>query len=240
MTASLRDVKVYTTYPHKCSYLDEREAVTLFVDPKQEVDKTLYASLSIMGFRRSGSHIYRPNCEACSACIPTRVVAGEFSMSRSQRRAWNRNQDLIVEETSDIHDDAAYALYQRYIELRHKDGDMYPPVREQYDSFLNNPWGCTRFYRFYAEDENTSPVLLAIVVADFLEDGQSAIYTFFDPDESRRSLGTYTLLWQIANAKKLGLKYLYLGYWIRDCQKMAYKSAFRPLELRINNRWTAV
>ena len=161
-------------------------------------------------------------------------------MSKSQRRAWKRNQDLTVEETPNIVDDASYELYRRYIELRHHDGDMYPPVREQYESFLNNPWACTRYYRFYAKGENSARVLLAIVVADFLEDGQSAIYTFFDPDESRRSLGTYTLLWQIANAKKLGLNYLYLGYWIRDCQKMAYKSAFRPLELRINNRWTAV
>jgi len=239
VTASLRDIKVYTTYPHSCSYLEDQEAVTLFVDPKHVVDQSLYSSLSNLGFRRSGSHIYRPHCENCNACIPSRIPADKFRMSRSQRRTWNRNQDLVVEETSSITDDAAYDLYTRYIELRHKDGDMYPPVREQYESFLNNPWGCTRYYRFYSREEG-QPALLAIAVADFLDDGQSAIYTFFDPTLVKRSLGTYTLLWQIENARKMGLDYLYLGYWIQNCQKMAYKSSYRPLELRINNCWTAV
>jgi len=240
VTASLRDVKVYTTYPHKCSYLEDLDAVTLFVDPKHPIDNVLYSSLSGIGFRRSGSHIYRPNCETCTACIPSRVPVSEFAMSRGQRRAWNRNQDLVAKETASIHDEAAYQLYSQYIELRHKDGDMYPPTREQYESFLNNPWGCTRFYRFYATSGTGTQRLMAIVVADILEDGQSAIYTFFDPLETRRSLGIYTLLWQIENARNLGLDYLYLGYWIRDCQKMAYKSDFRPLELRINNRWSAI
>ena len=160
-------------------------------------------------------------------------------MSRGQRKTWNRNQDLLVEETAEITDDTAYKLYSQYIELRHKDGDMYPPVREQYESFLNNPWGCTRYYRFYGELDGERK-LVAIAVADFLDDGQSAIYTFFDPTLAKRSLGNYTLLWQIENAQKMGLQYLYLGYWIRNCQKMSYKSSYRPLELRINNCWTAV
>ncbi len=239
MTASLRDIKVYTTFPHSCSYLEEQEAVTLFVDPRHKVDRSLYSSLSSLGFRRSGSHIYRPHCESCNACIPSRILVADFRMSRGQRRTWNRNQDLVVEESADITDDAAYDLYKRYIEVRHKDGDMYPPVREQYESFLNNPWGCTRYYRFYAEPDGKA-ALVAIAVADFLDDGQSAIYTFFDPIEAKRSLGNYTLLWQVENARKMGLNYLYLGYWIKGCQKMSYKSSYRPLELRINNCWTAV
>ena len=239
VTASLRDIKVYTTYPHDCSYLDDEQAVTLFVDPQQCVDQALYSRLSAMGFRRSGSHIYRPHCEECKACIPSRVPVADFCMSRGQRRTWNRNQDLVVEETPDISDDPAYQLYCNYIEQRHKDGDMYPPEREQYISFLNNPWGCTRYYRFYTEDGGQRS-LVAIAVADTLEDGQSAIYTFFDPAQARRSLGTYTLLWQVEKAREMGLNYLYLGYWIRDCQKMSYKSAYRPLELCINNRWTAI
>ena len=239
MTASLRDIKVYTTYPHSCSYLEEQEAVTLFVDPKHTVDRPLYSSLSSLGFRRSGSHIYRPHCESCSACIPSRIPVADFRMSRGQRRTWNRNRDLVVEESADITDDAAYELYKHYIELRHKDGDMYPPVREQYESFLNNPWECTRYFRFYAEQDGKR-VLVAIVVADFLDDGQSAIYTFFDPTRAKRSLGNYTLLWQVENARKMGLEYLYLGYWIKNCQKMSYKTSYRPLELRINNCWTAV
>jgi arginyl-tRNA--protein-N-Asp/Glu arginylyltransferase len=239
VTASLRDIKVYTTYPHSCSYLEEQEAVTLFVDPKHGIDKPLYSSLSQLGFRRSGSHIYRPHCEACNACIPSRIPVADFRMSRGQRRTWNRNQDMLVEETASINDDEAYQLYCDYIEQRHSDGDMYPPVREQYESFLNNPWGCTRYYRFYSEEDGRRH-LLAIAVADFLDDGQSAIYTFFDPTAAKRGLGTYTLLWQVENARQLKLDYLYLGYWIRDCQKMSYKSSYRPLELRINNCWTTV
>ena len=240
MTASLRDVKIYKTYPHKCSYLEDREATTLFVDPAQTVDKTLYSSLSGIGFRRSGSHIYRPHCGACSDCIPARIPVTRFTPSRAQRRVKNRNQDITVEESFDITDDGAYELYAEYITLRHADGDMYPPSRDQYESFLNNPWDCTRFYRFYAPSQNDEKQLLAIAVADFLEDGQSAIYTFFDPHQAKRSLGTYTLLWQVENARKLELDYLYLGYWIRDCQKMAYKVDYRPLELRVNNHWAAI
>ena len=240
MTASLRDIKVYTTYPHDCSYLEDQQAITLFVDPQHDVDQALYSRLSNIGFRRSGSHIYRPHCEQCNACIPSRIPVNNFEQSRSQRRVWNKNRDLVVEQTIDINDATAYDLYRRYIEQRHQDGDMYPPKRDQYESFLNNPWGCTRYYRFYKPGSDDQHSLVAVVVADILQDGQSAIYTFFDPSEDKRSLGTYTILWQVEQARSAGLEYLYLGYWIRNSQKMAYKSAFRPLELCLNNRWSAV
>ena len=236
MTASLKNIKVYTSEPHRCNYLEEHESIMLFVDPAHRVDRPLYSRLSTMGFRRSGSHLYRPHCESCNACIPARIPVADFCMSRGQRRTWNRNQDLVVEESPDIRDDDAYTLYARYIASRHWDGDMYPPSREQYTSFLNNPWDCTRYYRFYTQGKGR-PVLVAIAVADFLDDGQSAIYTFFDPAQAKRSLGTYTLIWQVKNAHRTGLKYLYLGYWIKNCQKMSYKAAFAPLELRTNDGW---
>ena len=235
MTSSLRDLKVYTTYPHSCSYLEGQEAVTLFVDPRQLMDKPLYSKLSALGFRRSGSHIYRPHCSDCNACIPARIPVSSFVPNRSQRRTLRRNEDLIVESTRDIRDSAAFDLYRRYIEQRHSDGDMYPPDREQYESFLSNEWGCTDFYRFYDQGS-----LVAVAVVDELQDGLSAIYTFFDPTMTRRSLGSFAILWQVQRALEVGLDYLYLGYWIRGCQKMAYKSEYRPLELYINNRWTAL
>ena len=235
MTSSLRDLKVYTTYPHSCSYLQDREAVTLFVDPRQVVDKTLYSKLSALGFRRSGGHIYRPHCSDCNACIPARVPVATFDPNRRQRRIRRRNRDLVVVYTEDISDTAAYELYRRYIEDRHADGDMYPPDRDQYESFLSNEWGCTDYYRFYDQSD-----LIAIAVVDVLQDGLSAIYTFFDPAASRRSLGGYAILWQIDKAREVGLEYLYLGYWIRGCQKMDYKSEYRPLELYLNNRWTSL
>ena len=232
MTSSLRELKVYTTYPHSCSYLEDEEATTLFVDPRQSVDQRLYSNLSLLGFRRSGSHIYRPHCTYCNACIPARVPVKAFTSTRSQRRVMRRNQDLQIERTADIRDDAAYALYETYIRERHADGDMFPPEREQYDSFLNNAWDCTRYYRFYDHQQ-----LIAIAVVDVMLDGLSAIYTFFDPNLEKRSLGKYAILWQIEQAREMGLDYLYLGYWIKNCQKMAYKDAYQPLELFRDSQW---
>lgn len=235
MTSSLRDLKVYTTYPHTCSYLEDQEATTLFVDPRQPVDQKLYSKLSVLGFRRSGNHIYRPHCAHCNACVPARIPLGEFERNRGQRRIWQRNQDLRVICTDDINDDDAFDLYHRYISIRHSDGDMYPPDREQYQAFLSSVWDCTRYYRFYDRAR-----LVAVAVVDRLEDGFSAIYTFFDPLAAKRSLGTYAILWQAEQARATGLDYLYLGYWIRECQKMSYKSDYRPLQVYNNSRWSTL
>jgi arginyl-tRNA--protein-N-Asp/Glu arginylyltransferase len=235
VTSSLRDLKVYTTYPHSCSYLQEQEATTLFVDPRQNMDKVLYSKLSVLGFRRSGNHVYRPHCSHCNACTPARIPVADFQPRRSQRRVWQRNQDLMVISTDDIQDDEAYELYQRYICQRHADGDMYPPDREQYLAFLNNVWDCTRYFRFYERGE-----LIAIAVADELENGLSAIYTFFEPEAQKRSLGAYAIQWQVSKALDMGLEYLYLGYWIKNCRKMAYKSDYRPLQVYMNSNWTTL
>jgi len=235
VTSSLRDLKVYTTYPHSCSYLADQEATTLFVDPRQPVDQKLYSKLSVLGFRRSGNHIYRPHCAHCNACIPSRIPVEDFNPRRGQRRILQRNRDLRVVATDDINDDEAFGLYHRYISQRHADGDMYPPDREQYEAFLNRVWDCTHYYRFYDRGQ-----LVAVAVVDKLEDGFSAIYTFFDPDADRRSLGAYAILWEIEQTRILGLDYLYLGYWIRNCQKMAYKSDYRPLQVYTNSRWTTL
>jgi len=235
VTSSLRDLKVYTTYPHTCSYLADQEATTLFVDPRQPVDQKLYSKLSVLGFRRSGNHIYRPHCAHCNACIPARIPVAEFTLSRGQKRIWQRNQDLRVICTDEINDDDAFNLYHRYISIRHSDGDMFPPDREQYQAFLNSVWDCTRYYRFYDRAR-----LVAVAVVDKLEDGLSAIYTFFDPTATKRSLGAYAILWEAEQARATGLDYLYLGYWIRDCQKMSYKSDYRPLQVYTNSRWSTL
>jgi arginine-tRNA-protein transferase len=232
VTSSLRNLKVYTTYPHSCSYLPEREATTLFVDPRTPMSGSLYSQLSLLGFRRSGSHLYRPNCGSCSACIPARVPVAKFSARRSQRRCWRLNGDVEVRELEDIQSDVAFDLYQRYIETRHHDGDMYPPSREQYQSFLSDEWGVTRFFGMYLENE-----LVGVAVADAMDDGLSAIYTFYEPSLHARSLGTFAVLWQIEAARDLGVNYVYLGYWIKQCTKMAYKTQFRPLELYVNGNW---
>jgi len=156
-----------------------------------------------------------------------------FEPSRGQRRVWQRNQDLRVVSTVDAGDDEAFDLYRRYINQRHSDGDMYPPEREQFESFLNSVWECTRYFRFYDTER-----LVAVAVADSLDDGLSAIYTFFDPSMVKRSLGVYAILWEIDQARELDLDYVYLGYWIQNCQKMAYKSNYRPLQVYLNNSWS--
>lgn len=232
MTSSLRDLKVYTTYPHRCSYLDGEEATTLFIDPRQTVDQPLYSNLSLLGFRRSGNHIYRPHCSHCNACIPARVPVADFRPSRSQKRCLKSNADVEVKQLDCIANEACYALYERYIQARHADGDMYPPDRDQYESFLNDPWGVTRYFGFHVDGK-----LLAVAVVDEMIDGLSAIYTFYEPTEDARSLGRYAVLWQILLCQERDLPHVYLGYWIRNCAKMAYKADFRPLEVMVNNQW---
>ncbi len=229
---SLSELKFFATPSHDCSYIDGQQAVTLFVDPTAELDCQLYTALAAVGFRRSGSHIYRPYCQTCSACIPVRLPVAEFQPRRAQLRTWKRNLDLQVTEEMPSYSEDYYDLYARYIRSRHADGDMYPPEVAQFKSFLVECREETRFYEFRSADK-----LLSIAVADRLQDGLSAIYTFFDPDEPQRSLGVQAVLWLIEEAKRLNLSYLFLGYWIKQCQKMNYKLEYRPIELFINSHW---
>ena len=231
----LANVRVFATYPHNCSYLPGEQATTLFVDPSTPIDARIYSQLSYIGFRRSGPHLYRPHCAACNACVPARVPVAGFRANRSQRRILARNSDLQAEVVDDISTDEHFALYSSYISGRHRDGDMYPPDREQFNSFLTREWGTTRFVEFRAAGR-----LLAVAVLDRLENGVSAIYTFYDPAESSRSLGSFVILWQIGLARELGLPAVYLGYWIRNCRKMNYKTRFRPIELLTNGHWVRV
>lgn len=228
----LSTLKLFATQPHPCSYLEDQEATTLFVDPEAPVDITLYSQLSQLGFRRSGSHLYRPQCGSCQACISCRIPVALFHPSRSQRRCWQRNQDLTITLTDNINTRKHYELYASYISERHQDGDMYPPSVAQYEAFLTREWGVTRYLEFHAGDE-----LVGVAVCDQLEDGLSAVYTFYSPAQDRRSLGVFAILAQIEIARNQGLHFLYLGYWIKQCDKMRYKIQYRPLELLINRRW---
>ena len=231
----LSNLKLFATQPHPCSYLDDREATTLFIDPKAAVDQALYTQLSRMGFRRSGPHLYRPHCAQCQACISCRIPLANFRPSRSQRRCLKRNRDLELRFVPYIDTDEHYSLYEDYINHRHREGDMYPASRTQYQAFLSREWGLTRYLEFRLDGR-----LLGIAVCDHLQDSWSAIYTFFDYREQRRSLGVFGILVQVEQARRLGLNYVYLGYWIKHCQKMAYKAQYRPLELLINRRWVQV
>lgn len=228
----LARLKFYATQPHPCSYLPAEQATTLFLDPSQPMDAQVYAQLSDMGFRRSGDHLYRPHCQQCRACVPARIPVNDFLPDRQQKRILKRNAHLEVRSLPADFEEEHYALYARYIEGRHADGDMYPPSREQYLSFLVRDLPFTRFYEFREDGR-----LLAVAVTDVLPNGLSAVYTFYDPDEEKRSLGRYAILWQIGETARLGLDAVYLGYWIKDCRKMSYKTQYRPLELLVNSRW---
>ncbi|HCA25949.1 MAG TPA: arginyltransferase [Pseudomonas sp.] len=228
----LSQLKFYATHPHPCSYLPEERATTLFLDPQQPIDLDTYSHLSELGFRRSGDHLYRPHCKQCSACIPARIPAADFTPSSGQKRIIKRNRDLEVGELKPEATDEIYALYERYINARHADGDMFPPSREQFESFLAKDWSFCRFHAFREQGS-----LVAIAVTDHMRNGLSAVYTFFDPDQPRRSLGRYAILWQIEETRRLGLDAVYLGYWIKNCRKMNYKTEYRPLEMLVNQRW---
>lgn len=228
----LSTLRFFRTPAHACSYLEDRHASTLFVDPQAELSPELYSELSLLGFRRSGDYLYRPHCDGCSACIPARVRVDDFVSRRRHRRILRRNEDLTVTREPARFSLELYRLYARYIDQRHGDGDMYPPSEEQFNNFLTCNWLDTRFYCFREEG-----ILRAVAVTDPLDDGLSAIYTFFDPDLPERSLGVMALLWQIQHCQEQGLPYLYLGYWIRQCQKMSYKSQYRPLEVLARGQW---
>ncbi len=229
---TISELKLFATHPHPCSYLEDQQATTLFVDPEATIDKIIYSELADNGFRRSGEHLYRPYCGECTACIATRVLVNDFKMKRRQRRIWNKNRDISVEKVNNISADQYYELYEKYISQRHSDGDMYPPSREQYSSFLINDWELTDFYIFKDQQK-----IVAVAVTDNMQEGLSAIYTFYDPDYDSRSLGVYAVLWQIEQTKVLKLNHLYLGYWIKECKKMNYKTDYRPLQLLVNNNW---
>lgn len=228
-----QQLKLFQTHSHDCSYLPGRQAQTQFVDPDASLDHSAQTRLAELGFRRSGDFVYRPNCAACKACVPARIPLRSFKPNRSQRRIWRRNQSLTSQVTEARLTDELYQLYARYIEARHRDGDMYPTSVEQFSDFLVNSRADTRFIEYRDQDK-----LVAVAVTDLLDNAYSAVYTFFDPDHPQASYGVYTILSQIERARKAGLDYLYLGYWIKACQKMSYKVQYRPVELFINERWT--
>ncbi|CAA0119684.1 Aspartate/glutamate leucyltransferase [BD1-7 clade bacterium] len=228
----VEQLALYTTAPHACSYIEGSESTTLFVDPQAKLNKDAYSFLSERGFRRSGPYVYKPDCLNCQACIPIRIPVKDYQFSRNEKRILKRNGDLSAHYADTIATDELYRLYADYICQRHHDGDMYPPDKDQYESFLSDAFGCTDFVVFSSD---AKPVAVAVI--DQLRNGLSAIYTFYNPKEEKRSLGSFAILWQIQQAKEIGLDYLYLGYWIKSCAKMSYKTRYRPCEIYINQRW---
>lgn len=229
---SMENIRFLLGQEHECDYLPNRRARSVFLAPDTTRDAQLYPLLANQGFRRSGNLVYRPHCTECNACIPVRVPVHQFSPDRSQRRTLRRNADLVVRAQPAKYQETHFALYLRYLRSRHPEGTMVESSPDDYIRFLSSPWSDTKFYEIRLQEN-----LLAISVVDHIENALSAVYTFFDPAFAQRSLGKFAILWQIEHARNLDLSWLYLGYWIKSCPKMAYKNQYKPSQGFINGKW---
>ncbi|WP_018881849.1 MULTISPECIES: arginyltransferase [unclassified Thioalkalivibrio] len=234
-------IRWFITAPQACPYLDDREMQSLLVDPAVSLGGARFGQLLAEGFRRSGQFVYRHHCPECAACVPVRIPVARFRPNRSQRRCLDRNQDLAVAirrppeqpgtgPAADL--DEHMPLFSRYQTARHAGGGMEQMGHEEYAGMLAHHNGPVDLIEF-----RQAGTLVAVAVTDRTPQGLSAMYSFFDPDQPRRGLGTLAILTQVAHAHRLGLPHVYLGYWIDQAPKMEYKTRFQPLEGRMDGVW---
>ncbi len=228
-------VPLFVTEQTPCSYLDKRNSRSVFVHPSFLLNTEMYSQLIEQGFRRSGNEVYAPHCPTCSECIPARLLVDQFRPSRNQKRCTKKNQLTKINIKPAQFEQAHFELYLRYQKYKHAKGGMANSTEEDYINFLSSRWCNTLFVEFLINNE-----LAAVAIVDLLENGLSAVYTFFDPKFSCHSLGTYAVLWQLNHAKKMDLEYVYLGFWIKNCQKMSYKTQFQPVQGFIEKEWKQI
>jgi arginine-tRNA-protein transferase len=244
VTQHSRDTpQFYLTAPSPCPYLKgqhERKVFTHLVGPRAgEINELLTHG----GFRRSQSIAYRPACETCRACISVRVVTNDFKPSRNMRRAAARNADLVGEMRGAAPTSEQYSVFRAYLDARHRDGGMVDMTVLDYAMMIEDSHVDTRVVEYRRRGPGTGITgrgagdILGVALSDVLSDGLSMVYSFFDPDEGERSLGTYMILDHIERARKMGLPYVYLGYWVPGSRKMDYKGRFLPQERLLPSGW---
>lgn len=226
-------LRLYQSMPYSCPYIPSNRAQHHTTEPNATLSSNLYSELINIGFRRAGSRIHRPNCLDCTQCISLRIPVSDFHANRSQRRIFNKNSNLSVAVVINPDYSNYLSLYEGYIRHRHPESESMQEALNTFEDFLFSPWSDTFAIEFRLPNQQ----LVCVAICDPLIQGWSAVYTFYDIEYSNLSLGTFSILKQIELLKHRHLDYLYLGYWINDCDKMSYKTQFRPCEGFTNEHW---
>jgi len=232
MSNAHNPIRLFETVIDDCPYLDGEKSASILVDPEHAIDQALFSLLSRSGFRRSGEMLYSPKCPSCNACVSVRIPTSDFVPSRSQKRVWKKNRDLQVTVEDVAFDQAQFDMYLRYQRHRHPESSMCDEDQSKYIGFIESSYARSKFLCFYLGEQ-----LIGISVLDQFQGGISAVYTFFEPEHSHRSLGTYAILYAVKLARMKEIPYVYLGYWIDGSTKMDYKRNFSPLEGYQQRRW---
>lgn len=228
----------YLTAPQPCAYLAGREERKVFTTLNGPTAISVNNALSLKGFRRSQSVIYRPACTGCAACMSIRIPVQHFRPARSQRRIMKRNADVTRRPCEAWATETQYNLFRRYLDSRHAGGGMADMDAFDFASMVDETPVNSTVVEYSVEDaDRGGERLVAACLSDVLADGLSMVYSFFDPAEERRSLGAYMILDHIEMAREMGLQHVYLGYWVAGSRKMDYKTGYRPFELCDGSTW---
>ena len=228
----LEKIQFYVTTNYSCGYISKREARSIVATPYKRINKKNYGHLIKRGFRRSGQYVYKPDCKECTACIPIRLNVNNFILSKSQKRVKKSLKDLTVKVLPLEFNEEHYKLYVKYQKNRHRLQNQSEDDISDYNDFLIRSNVDSKLLEFRIDEE-----LKLVTIIDVVEDGISAVYTFFDSETPKKSFGTYSILWLLEWCKNKNEQYIYLGYWIGESQKMRYKTNFKPYELLIDGSW---